>query len=48
MSTGRDLRLGSEHQDSALNYFVYPYIEVDGKPWPRESTGQVFSYKDVK
>lgn len=31
MSTGRDLRLGSEHQDSALNYFVFPYVEVDGK-----------------
>jgi len=30
-TTGRDLRLGPEHQDRPLNYFIYPYLEIDGK-----------------
>lgn len=30
LSRGRDLRLGQEHRDRPLNYFVYPYVEVDG------------------
>ncbi len=33
LSTGRDLRLGDGHQSKALNYFVYPYVEVAGQPW---------------
>ena len=28
---GRDLRLGAEHRDRPLNYFIYPYLERDGK-----------------
>ena len=36
MTTGRDLRLGSSHRGGALNYFVYPYVEVDGKPYVGE------------
>jgi hypothetical protein len=30
-STGRDLRLGPDHRGRPLNYFIYPYIEIDGK-----------------
>ena len=30
-STGRDLRLGKNHRGRPLNYFIYPYVEVDGK-----------------
>jgi transglutaminase-like putative cysteine protease len=30
-TTGRDLRLGSDHRDRPLNYFIYPYLEIDGK-----------------
>ena len=30
-TTGRDLRLGDAHRDGALNYFVYPYLEADGR-----------------
>ncbi|MFK7895424.1 MAG: transglutaminase-like domain-containing protein [Myxococcota bacterium] len=30
-STGRDLRLGNQHRDRALNYFIYPYAEIGGK-----------------
>ena len=32
-STGRDLRLGPDHRDAPLNYFVYPHVEVAGKRW---------------
>ena len=45
-STGRDLRLGANHQDRPLNYFVYPYVEVGGVRYdgPVESS---FSYRDL-
>ena len=29
-TTGRDLRLGSNHRGRPLNYFIYPYVEVNG------------------
>ena len=31
-TTGRDLRLGPNHQGRPLNYFIYPYLEQAGKP----------------
>jgi len=31
-SVGRDIRLDPPQQGEPLNYFVYPYAEVDGKP----------------
>lgn len=30
--TGRDLTLSPEQKAGSLNYFMYPYVEVDGKP----------------
>ncbi|MEM9177367.1 MAG: transglutaminase domain-containing protein [Myxococcota bacterium] len=45
-STGRDLRLGPDHKGPALNYFVYPYVEVGGKPWKGE-VERTFRYEDV-
>jgi transglutaminase-like putative cysteine protease len=44
-TTGRDLRLGREHRDRPLNYFVYPYAEVGGRAW----TGPIeraFSFRE--
>jgi transglutaminase-like putative cysteine protease len=35
-TTGRDLRLGRDHRGPALNYFVYPYVEVAGTPFEGE------------
>lgn len=32
-STGRDLKLGEAHKSSSLNYFIYPHVEVAGKPY---------------
>jgi transglutaminase-like putative cysteine protease len=34
-STGRDVMLTPKQDGPALNYFVYPYVEVDGKPYER-------------
>jgi transglutaminase-like putative cysteine protease len=31
-STGRDLALSKASTSMPLNYFIYPYVEVDGKP----------------
>jgi transglutaminase-like putative cysteine protease len=35
LSEGRDLRLGTNHRDDDLNYFVYPYAELGGKRFDR-------------
>jgi transglutaminase-like putative cysteine protease len=45
-STGRDLRLGRDHHGGSLNYFIYPYVEVDGAAHagPIEKS---FSFRDV-
>ena len=31
-TVGRDIRLDPPHQGDPLNYFIYPYVEADGKP----------------
>jgi transglutaminase-like putative cysteine protease len=33
-SLGRDLQLNPSQQGKPLNYFVYPYVEVDGREFP--------------
>ena len=33
-SMGRDLRLSPPQDGKPLNYFVYPYVEVDGREYP--------------
>ncbi len=43
---GRDLRLNPPQDGEARNYFVYPYVEVDGKEYPNVSTA--FSFADVQ
>lgn len=41
---GRDIVLNPKQTGEPLNYFIYPYAEVDGKPFPQISKS--FSYKD--
>ncbi len=41
---GRDLKLTPRQAADPLNYFIYPYAEVDGKPV--EVADRVFSWKD--
>ena len=45
-TTGRDINLVPRQASPPLNYFVYPHIEVAGKPWPREKIELKFSYQD--
>ena len=45
-TTGRDLKLGADHHDTPLNYFVYPYVELSGKAW-RGQIENDFSYRDL-
>jgi hypothetical protein len=42
---GRDLKLSPAQQGDPLNYFVYPYVEIEGKPYPNVSNA--FSFADT-
>jgi transglutaminase-like putative cysteine protease len=42
---GRDLHLNPPQAGKPLNYFVYPYVEVDGKEYPNVSLA--FSFADA-
>lgn len=42
-TVGRDIRLDPPQQGDPLNYFIYPYAELDGKPFAVESK---FSFHD--
>lgn len=44
-SLGRDLKLNPPQQGGPLNYFVYPYVEVEGKEHPNVAFH--FSFGDV-
>jgi len=44
-SMGRDLRLNPGQDGKPLNYFVYPYVEVDGQEYANVSLA--FSFADV-
>jgi transglutaminase-like putative cysteine protease len=41
---GRDLTLAPHQAGPPLNYFVYPYVEVDGKPY--DSLDKKFAFRD--
>jgi transglutaminase-like putative cysteine protease len=45
-STGRDIILSPRQDGPVLNYFVYPYVEVDGKP--HEKVDKQFSFAEMK
>jgi len=45
-STGRDVTLSPKQDGPALNYFVYPYVEVDSKPY--EKLDKHFSFEEVR
>jgi hypothetical protein len=42
---GRDLKLSPAQNGTPLNYFVYPYVEVDGQEYGNVSFA--FSFTDV-
>lgn len=44
LSVGRDITLVPRQDAAPVNYFVYPYVEVDGKPFTGVS--QSFAFRD--
>ena len=46
-SVGRDIILEPRQKGPPLNFFIHPYVEVDGKAYPTEKTQLNFSSKDV-
>jgi transglutaminase-like putative cysteine protease len=44
-STGRDVTLSPKQDGPPLNYFVYPYVEVDGKPY--QTLDKQFSFQEL-
>ena len=44
-SIGRDLVLNPPQAGAPLNYFVYAYVEVNGKQW--ENISNHFFFRDV-
>ena len=47
LSRGRDLVLSPPQSGPPLNYFVYPYVEVDGEVWPQEKIEKHFRFRDL-
>jgi transglutaminase-like putative cysteine protease len=47
-TTGRDLTLVPKQDGGPVNFLVYPYVEVDGKPYAADKIKKKFSYEDVK
>ena len=47
LSVGRDLTLVPKQAGEPLNFFVHPYVEVDGKPWPSEKIKLQMAYQDI-
>jgi hypothetical protein len=46
-TTGRDIELNPKQAGPPLNFFVYPYVEVDGRPYPADKVQRSFSFKDI-
>jgi hypothetical protein len=44
-SLGRDLTLKPKQDGSPLNFFIYPYAEVDGKPF--DGISKKFSFQEA-
>jgi transglutaminase-like putative cysteine protease len=47
-SIGRDITLVPRQAGKPLNFFIYPYVEVAGKPWPQEKIETRFSFQDLR
>ena len=45
LSIDRDIALSFKQDGPALNYFVYPYVEVDGKPY--DKLDKQFNFEEV-
>ncbi len=46
-SVGRDLTLVPKQDGPPLNFFIYPYVEVDGSPYAAAKVKRSFTFEDV-
>jgi uncharacterized protein (TIGR03000 family) len=46
-SVGRDINLEPRQKGPPLNFFIYPYVEVEGKAYPDDKVVRAFSFKDL-
>jgi hypothetical protein len=46
-SEGRDITLVPRQDGPPLNFFIYPYVEVEGKPYAADKVTRKFSFCDV-
>lgn len=46
-TVGRDINLVPQQSGPPLNFFIYPYVEVDGQPYPADKIQRKFTYQDV-
>jgi transglutaminase-like putative cysteine protease len=44
-TVGRDLELSPKQHGERLNYLIFPYVELDGQPYP--NVANAFSFNDV-
>ncbi|MBO0700382.1 MAG: transglutaminase domain-containing protein [Zavarzinella sp.] len=47
-SNGRNITLAPKQDGPPLNFFVYPYVEVGGKPYATDKVKRKFGFEDVK
>jgi hypothetical protein len=47
-SAGRDIELVPRQDGPPLNFFAYPYVEADGKPYADAKVERHFSFRDEK
>jgi hypothetical protein len=45
-TTGRDIELNPKQSGPPLNFFVYPYVDVEGRPYPADKVQRSFSFED--
>lgn len=46
-TTGRDIDLTPRQDGPALNFFIYPYVEVNGTAYPADKVQRSFAYQDL-
>jgi transglutaminase-like putative cysteine protease len=46
-TTGRDIELVPRQAAGPLNFFIYPYAEIDGRPHADDGIERSFTYQDV-
>lgn len=47
-SNGRNITLAPKQDGPPLNFFVYPHVEVGGKPYATDKVKRKFGFEDVK